>query len=113
MTRDRTVVVALGMIGMDVPRNAYYARELQLRLSRSYGPGRYDTTYEQKGIDYPLGYVRWTQQRNMQVFLGLIAEGSVQPAKLVTHRVPITDADLAYRIVKGEAGESYLGILLE
>src|SRR5262249_27589618 len=66
LARDRAVVVAVGMIGMDVPRNAYYEKELQLRLSRSYGPGRYDRTYEETGIDYPVGYVRWTEQRNME-----------------------------------------------
>jgi predicted dehydrogenase/NADPH:quinone reductase-like Zn-dependent oxidoreductase len=113
LARDRAVVVAVGMIGMDVPRNAYYEKELQLRLSRSYGPGRYDRTYEEQGIDYPVGYVRWTEQRNMEAFLDLVAAGRVQPARLVTHRVPIAEAERAYQIVTGEIAEPYLGILLE
>src|SRR5713226_4745145 len=113
LARDRAVVVALGMIGMDVPRNAYYEKELQLRLSRSYGPGRYDRTYEEDGIDYPVGYVRWTEQRNMEAFLDLVAAGRVHPSGLVTHRIPVAEAEHAYQIVKGETAEPYLGILLE
>jgi predicted dehydrogenase/threonine dehydrogenase-like Zn-dependent dehydrogenase len=113
LARDRAVVVAVGMVGMDVPRNAYYEKELQLRLSRSYGPGRYDRSYEEDGIDYPLGYVRWTEQRNMEAFLDLVAAGTVHPSNLVTHRVPIARAEHAYRIVTGEVAEPYLGILLE
>jgi predicted dehydrogenase/threonine dehydrogenase-like Zn-dependent dehydrogenase len=113
LARDRAVVVAVGMIGMDVPRNAYYEKELQLRLSRSYGPGRYDRTYEEEGVDYPLGYVRWTEQRNMEAFLDLVAAGGVQPSRLVTHRVPIAEAERAYQIVTGNIAEPYLGILLE
>lgn len=113
LARDRAVVVAVGMIGMDVPRNAYYEKELQLRLSRSYGPGRYDRTYEEVGIDYPVGYVRWTEQRNMEAFLDLVAMGRVQPSKLVTHRFPIAEAERAYSVVTGQAAEPYLGILLE
>jgi predicted dehydrogenase/threonine dehydrogenase-like Zn-dependent dehydrogenase len=113
LARDRAVVVAVGMVGMDVPRNAYYEKELQLRLSRSYGPGRYDRTYEEDGVDYPLGYVRWTEQRNMEAFLDLVAAGSVRPSRLVTHRIPIAEAERAYRIVTGEIAEPYLGILLE
>jgi polar amino acid transport system substrate-binding protein len=113
LARDRAVVVAVGMIGMDVPRNAYYEKEMQLRLSRSYGPGRYDRSYEVDGVDYPVGYVRWTEQRNMEAFLDLVASGSVQPSRLVTHRLPIAEAERAYRIVTGETAEPYLGILLE
>jgi polar amino acid transport system substrate-binding protein len=113
LCRDRAVVVAVGMVGMDVPRNAYYEKDLTLRMSRSYGPGRYDPTYEEQGIDYPIGYVRWTEQRNMEAFLELIAEGKVRLQPLVTHRVPIADAERAYRVVTGEINEPYLGILLE
>src|SRR6266851_7224365 len=113
LARDRAVVVAVGMIGMDVPRNAYYEKELQVRLSRSYGPGRYDRTYEEHGIDYPLGYVRWTEQRNMEAFLDLVAAGRVQPSRLVTHRFGIADAERAYQVVTGAIAEPYLGILLK
>lgn len=113
LARDRAVVVAVGLIGMDLPRNAYYEKELQVRLSRSYGPGRYDATYEEDGVDYPAGYVRWTEQRNMEAFLQLVADGKVHPSRLVTHRIPIRDAERAYRIVKGDLPEPYMGILLE
>jgi predicted dehydrogenase/threonine dehydrogenase-like Zn-dependent dehydrogenase len=113
LARDRAVVVAVGMVGMDVPRNAYYEKELQLRLSRSYGPGRYDRTYEDQGVDYPLGYVRWTEQRNMEGFLDLVAGGGVKPSRLVTHRFPIAEAERAYAVVTGAVAEPYLGILLE
>ena len=101
------------MIGMDVPRNAYYEKELQVRLSRSYGPGRYDRTYEEQGVDYPAGYVRWTEQRNMEGFLDLVAGGRVQPSRLVTHRFPIAEAERSYEVVTGTVAEPYLGILLE
>ncbi|HEY2596693.1 MAG TPA: bi-domain-containing oxidoreductase [Chloroflexota bacterium] len=113
LARDRAVVVAVGMIGMDVPRNAYYEKELQVRLSRSYGPGRYDRTYEEQGVDYPPGYVRWTEQRNMEGFLDLVADGRVHPSRLVTHRFPIAEAERAYDVVTGAVAEPYLGILLE
>ena len=74
VARDRAIVVAVGTVGMDIQRKAYYEKELDFRVSRSYGPGRYDTAYEQKGRDYPLGYVRWTETRNMEAFLQLLAE---------------------------------------
>jgi predicted dehydrogenase/threonine dehydrogenase-like Zn-dependent dehydrogenase len=112
IVRDRAVVVAVGMVGLNVPRNAYYEKELELRVSRSYGPGRYDRRYEQEGVDYPIGYVRWTEQRNMEAFLSLVAEGAVRPARLVTHRFPIEDAERAYQVVTGETAEPSLGILL-
>jgi predicted dehydrogenase/threonine dehydrogenase-like Zn-dependent dehydrogenase len=113
LARDRAVIAAVGLVGMDVPRNAYYEKELDLRLSRSYGPGRYDRTYEELGIDYPIGYVRWTERRNMEAFLQLVAEGKVQPSRLVTHRIPIADAERAYSLVTREAAEPSLGILLQ
>jgi predicted dehydrogenase/threonine dehydrogenase-like Zn-dependent dehydrogenase len=112
IVRDRAVVVAVGMVGLNVPRNAYYEKELELRVSRSYGPGRHDRRYEQEGVDYPIGYVRWTEQRNMEAFLNLVSQGSVRPVRLITHRFPIEDAERAYQVVTGEAGEPSLGILL-
>ena len=69
IARDRAVVVAVGTVGMDIQRKPYYEKELDFRIARSYGPGRYDTAYEQKGRDYPIGYVRWTETRNMECFL--------------------------------------------
>jgi len=102
----------VGAVGMDVPRRAYYEKELQLRLSRSYGPGRYDAQYEEAGVDYPIGYVRWTERRNMQEFLRLVAAKAVRLDQLITHRFPIIEAGRAYEIITGKICESYLGILL-
>src|SRR5690606_3040537 len=110
--RYKGKVVVVGMVGMDIPRNEYYKKELDLRLSMSYGPGRYDATYEEKGIDYPYSLVRWTEGRNMQTFLELCAEGRVTPAKLVTHRFGFEKALDAYSLFEGKTGEPYLGILL-
>ena len=96
LCRDRGRVVMVGAVGMEVPRKVYYEKELELRLARSYGPGRYDPSYEEGGRDYPFGYVRWTERRNLQEFLRLIDAGLVTPARLTTHRFPITDAAAAY-----------------
>ena len=74
IARDRAIVVAVGTVGIDIQRKTYYDKELDFRISRSYGPGRYDAAYEQKGRDYPIGYVRWTETRNMEAFLQLLAE---------------------------------------
>ena len=73
--RDRGRVVAVGAVGMEIPRRPYYDKELSFFLSRSYGPGRYDPLYEEAGVDYPIGYVRWTEQRDMEAFLGQCAAG--------------------------------------
>jgi len=77
VARDRAIIVAVGTVGMDIGRKAYYEKELDFRISRSYGPGRYDSVYEQKGRDYPIGYVRWTENRNMEAFLQLVAERKI------------------------------------
>ena len=111
VARDRATVVVLGDVGMDVPRRAYYAKELELKVSRSYGPGRYDADYEEKGRDYPLGYVRWTERRNMEAFAALLAEHKVDVQPLVTHRFPIADAERAYDLIsKGK--EPHLAVLI-
>ena len=86
LARDRAPVVVVGDVGMELPRAPFYEKELDLRLSRSYGPGRYDPDYELHGLDYPIGYVRWTEQRNMDAFLDLVADGQADPSELVTHR---------------------------
>jgi polar amino acid transport system substrate-binding protein len=112
IARDRAVVSMVGAVGMDVPRKVYYEKELQLRLSRSYGPGRYDAQYEEQGVDYPIGYVRWTERRNMQEFLRLISAGAVRLDKLITHRFDISQAGAAYDIITGKTPQPYLGILL-
>jgi predicted dehydrogenase/threonine dehydrogenase-like Zn-dependent dehydrogenase len=113
VARDRARVVAVGEIGLQVPRRAYYEKELDLRLSRSYGPGRYDSAYEEKGHDYPVGYVRWTENRNMEAFLDLIAQRKVQVSPLMTHRFPIEQAQEAYALLAGKPRELYIGIVLE
>ncbi len=110
ISRMKGRVVMVGLTGMEIDREPYYKRELDLRLSMSYGPGRHDPAYELEGHDYPLAYVRWTEQRNMQAFLELVAEGRVTPLKLVTHRFPIDQAEAAYKMMDGD--EPYLAILL-
>ena len=111
ISRERGRVVAIGAVRMEIPRQDYYRKELEFRLSRSYGPGRYDPLYEEKGIDYPYGYVRWTEKRNMDSFVGLLEQGKVDVKPLVTHRYPIADALQAYETLT-EGRESCLGIIL-
>jgi predicted dehydrogenase len=110
--RQRGKVVVTGMVGMDIPRDNYYKKELDFKLSLSYGPGRYDSQYEEKGIDYPFGYVRWTEQRNIEAFLNLVAQGQVTPSRLITHRFKIDDALSAYELLLGKTKEPYLGIVI-
>lgn len=112
VARDRAVVVAVGTVGMEIERKLYYGKELDFRVSRSYGPGRYDAAYEQQGRDYPIGYVRWTETRNMVAFLQLLAEGKLNLGPLVTHRFPIENATAAYDLITGKTGERPLGVLI-
>ena len=112
ISRLKGRVVAVGLVGMDVPRQLYYERELTLKVSMSYGPGRYDPEYEERGHDYPFAYVRWTEGRNLEAFLDLVASGLVRVAPLVTHRFSIEEGERAYRLISGESTQSYLGILL-
>ena len=112
IARDRGKVVMVGVTKMDIPRDPFYLKELDFRFSRSYGPGRYERDYEEKGIDYPIGYVRWTERRNMQEFVRLLAEKKVEPSKITTHLFPISEAQKAYDMVAGELKERYLGIVL-
>lgn len=111
LARDRGRVVVVGDVGMTLPRSSYYGKELDVRLSRSYGPGRYDRTYEERGLDYPIGYVRWTEQRNLGAFVSMLAEGQVVVDDLITARIPVQDAAEAYdRLVDGST--SPLGMVL-
>ncbi|HYY58126.1 MAG TPA: bi-domain-containing oxidoreductase [Pyrinomonadaceae bacterium] len=112
IARNRGIVVAVGAVGMHIPRKVYYEKELDFRLSRSYGPGRYDPDYEEKGQDYPYGYVRWTEQRNMEAFAQLLAEGKVNIDPLITHRFSVRDAIGAYNVITGKTNEPFLGVLL-
>lgn len=113
ISRLKGRVVVVGLVGMGVPREAYYLKELSLQVSMSYGPGRYDAEYEERGHDYPFSYVRWTEGRNIEAFLDLVADGSVQIDKLITHRFPIEQGEAAYKLIEGKANEPYLGIVLQ
>jgi len=112
IARDRAVVVAVGTVGMDIQRKLYFEKELDFRISRSYGPGRYDSAYEQKGRDYPIGYVRWTETRNMEAFLQLLSDGKLDVKSLVTHRFPIEHAHGAYDLITRKVGHPFLGVLI-
>jgi predicted dehydrogenase len=111
ISRKKGRVVVVGAVGMTLPREPYYKKELELRMSASYGPGRYDPDYEEKGRDYPFGYVRWTENRNMEAFLALIREGKINVRRLVTHRFVIHDAEQAYALMMA-GGVPYLGIVI-
>jgi predicted dehydrogenase/threonine dehydrogenase-like Zn-dependent dehydrogenase len=108
--RHRGRIVVLGFVGMDLPREEFYEKELELRMSMSYGPGRYDPSYEEKAHDYPYPFVRWTEQRNIESFLSLIARHKVRVAPLISHRFAIDDALTAYSLLENR--EPYLGIVL-
>ena len=110
ISRVKGRIVVVGLVGMTIDREPFYKRELELKLSMSYGPGRGDPAYEFAGRDYPLPYVRWTEQRNMEAFLGLIEEGRVTPKAYVTHRFAIAEAEKAYELM--EKGEPHLAMLL-
>lgn len=110
--RRKGRVVVVGAVGMDIPREDYYRKEISFAVSCSYGPGRYDPSYEEGGIDYPPAYVRWTEGRNMEAFLDAVASGSVRPSALVTHRFRLESAPSAYAMI-ADASEPFCGILLE
>lgn len=112
IARDRARVVAVGAVGLDIPRKIYYEKELDFLISRSYGPGRYDPTYEERGQDYPIGYVRWTEGRNIQAFADLLGNGKLDVHPLITHRFPIDNAPDAYALITGKTHEPFLGVLL-
>lgn len=113
ITRQKGKVVIVGAVGMNIPRDPFYLKEIDIRISRSYGPGRYDKDYEEKGLDYPYGYVRFTEQRNMESFLELIRDKRIDLDPMITHRFPFEEAVKAYDLIQGEKKENYLGILLE
>lgn len=112
ISRAKGTVVAVGAVGLNIPRKPYYDRELTFRISMSYGPGRYDAEYEERGHDYPVGYVRWTEGRNLESFLDLLATGRVNVERLITHRFNLEQAEQAYQLITGEADEPYLGVVL-
>jgi len=112
IARDRGIVVAVGTVGIEIDRKTYYQKELDFRVSRSYGPGRYDCDYEQKGHDYPIGYVRWTETRNLEAFIQLLSAGRLNLQPLITHRFSIDNANEAYDIITGRRPETSLGVLI-
>lgn len=112
LCRDRGVVVAVGAVGLKLPRKPYYDKEIDFRISRSYGPGRYDPAYEERGRDYPIGYVRWTEGRNFEAVVALMATGRLDVLPLISHRFPIEQAVQAYQLITGKRGEPFLGVLL-
>ena len=102
MARKKGRVVVVGAVGMNIERSPFYEKELDFLISCSYGPGRYDPSYEEKGIDYPIGYVRWTENRNMEEFLRMLSEGKVNVKPLISQSFPIEEAERAYEELKSE-----------
>jgi polar amino acid transport system substrate-binding protein len=112
VSRLKGRVIVVGMTGLDIPRQPFFSRELKLIISMSYGPGRYDPDYEERGQDYPLPYVRWTEKRNIESFLELVNNSRVNVDKLTTHRFRLEDAERAYALISADSNEPYLGVLL-
>lgn len=113
IVRKKGTVVVVGAVGMNIPRTHFYLKEVDFKISSSYGPGRYDPDYESKGIDYPIAYVRWTENRNMQSILDLIAMGKLNTEKVTSHTFDLNDAHKAYSMITGEVDEKYTGIILK
>ena len=110
MCRKRGRIVLVGVVGLNLRRSDFYEKELTFQVSCSYGPGRYDPEYEKKGLDYPIGHVRWTEQRNFEAVLGLLASKRIDVAPLISHRFAFDDALKAYEVVGQGAA---LGVLLD
>jgi polar amino acid transport system substrate-binding protein len=111
LCRERGRIVAAGLVGLEIPRRPFYDKELELVVSRAWGPGLYDPHYTEKGLDYPIAYARWTARRNMEEFLAQIAKGTVQVKHLITHRFPFEKAVEAYEFIL-QGKEPYIGVLL-
>jgi polar amino acid transport system substrate-binding protein len=111
ISRPKGRVIVVGAVGLNIPRKSYYDRELTFKISMSYGPGRYDPEYEERGHDYPFGYVRWTEGRNIEAFLDLLAEDRVNVEPLITHRFKLAESERAYELITGD--EPYLGVVLQ
>jgi predicted dehydrogenase/threonine dehydrogenase-like Zn-dependent dehydrogenase len=111
LARDRAPIVVVGDVGLELDRRAFYERELSLVVARSYGPGRYDRAYEERGAEYPVGYVRWTEGRNVEAVLDLLAGGQLRVDDLVTHRVSVDEGANAYATLHDDPAA--VGVLLE
>jgi len=112
ITRRKGRIVVVGAVGLNIPRDVYYHKELEVKVSMSYGPGRYDRSYEEGGLDYPYDYVRWTEGRNIESVLDLMRSGKLDVKALTTHRYPLEEAAAAYQIIEN-GSESYIGIVLD
>lgn len=110
--RKKGKVIIVGRVGMEIPYLPSYEKEIEVKMSCSYGPGRYDSSYEDRGLDYPFSYVRWTENRNMEAILDLLADGKLDFKSLVTHHFKIADALKAYDIITNKVQEKYIGILI-
>lgn len=109
--RDRATVVVVGDVGLHLERAPYYGKEIALKFARSYGPGRYERTYEDWGVDYPVGYVPFTEGRNMETVLDLIGSRRLEVSDLITHTFDLADASKAYKLIDSRS-EPYLGVQL-
>lgn len=113
VARDRGIICMIGVTKMDIDRRPYYEKELTFTIARSYGPGRYDSNYEEKGIDYPIGQVRFTEGRNLEEFVRLIAEKRVDFTDLLTHEIEFEKAETAYEMISTNPNkENFIGVLL-
>ncbi len=110
--RSKARVVIVGVVGMNIPREPYFKKEISVVISRSYGPGRYDPHYEEGGLDYPYDYVRFTEKRNMESFLDLVSANKIQLKPLITHRFKFSQAIEAYDVLEKPAEHRFLGIVL-
>ena len=110
MCRKRGRIVLIGVVGLNLKREDFFKKEISFRVSASYGPGRYDTLYEEHGQDYPLGFVRWTEQRNFEAVLDMMASGALEVKSLITQRLKITDGAEAYKLLEHS---STLGIVID
>ncbi|MDR1184057.1 MAG: bi-domain-containing oxidoreductase [Coriobacteriales bacterium] len=114
IARDRAVICMIGVTKMDIDRRPFYKKELTFTIARSYGPGRYDASYEEAGVDYPIGQVRFTEGRNLEEFVRLISTGRLSLSDLVTHVIPFDDVERAYEMITANKNhEPYLGIVLQ
>src|SRR5689334_17286848 len=110
MSRKRGRIVLVGVTGLNLARDEFFKKELTFQVSCSYGPGRYDPQYEEQGVDYPIGYVRWTEQRNFEAILGAMSARRLDPSPLITHRFDLADASDAYELITSDSPS--IGVVL-
>ena len=110
--RDRGIVVIVGGTNIDIPRSPFYDKEIEIKFSRSYGPGRYDFNYEEKGIDYPIGYIRWTENRNMESFHDLLVSRRINPEILTTKIFDINQAEDAFNLLV-KPNNPFMGLVIK